>query len=183
MYLSGISHGLGLSDVTFHENTVIAFAQGDSTQQLLVEGGGMCMEGTVAANLLGMSFLRNAARIEASGHASSQVNGGGLALISVSSAFLSRVNSTGALFRDNTAGGVSRNFGGAFYRDFYSKLQDEETVLAAMTPLAGVTETSFNDWSLVTTLGKVTTTSSTHSPTAVPTFPPTRAPTTTVRLF
>jgi hypothetical protein len=183
MYVSVVSQGLGLSDVIFNENKVSAFAGGDSTQQLLVEGGGLCMEGTVAASLVDTSFLRNAAGIEASGHASSQVGGGGLALISVTSAFLARVNSTGALFRDNTAGGVSRNFGGAFYRDFYSRLQDEETVLAAMTPLAGATNMSFNDWSLVTAPGEVTTTASTHSPTTVPTFPPTPAPTTTVRLI
>ena len=183
MYVSGISQGLGLSDVLFDENKVSAFAEGGAAQQLLVQGGGMCMEGTVAATLVGISFLRNAARIEASGHASSQVNGGGLALISVTSAALSRVNSTGAVFRNNSAGGVSRNFGGAFYRDLYSRLQDEETVLAAMTPLAGVTDTSFNEWSLVTALGKVTTTSSTHSPTTVPTFPPIGVLSTAVRVY
>lgn len=182
MYVQSFHQSVRLSDVLFEGNKASAVADGTPAQQVLVEGGGLCMEDTTVANLVNTSFLRNAARIEASGHASSQASGGGFALISMTS-FYSKVNATDASFRDNTAGGVSRNFGGAFYRDLYSRLQDEETVVSAMTPLAGVGDTSFNDWSVVTALGKVTTTSFTHSPTTVPTFPPTRRPTTMVRFL
>lgn len=135
-------------------NNVVYGDAADEGSPLVVQGGGLYLQDAVAS-ASAATFLQNTAWVEGANQGLSEAGGGGVALLTQTPSSASVLTLAQASFLLNTVGGVSRNFGGALYKDLLSVLDDERgmEVVPMEMALAGTEDEvhkSLNDVVLVT---------------------------------